>query len=72
MPISEKQTSTTATTAPTQVVHQANQSTAAATNPAQISEGETAPASTVLSKLPEGKELEEYLKSDSHAAREKA
>lgn len=57
--------------APTQT-SQANQSTAASTNPEQIREGETAPTPTVLSKLPEGKELEEYLKSDSHDASEKA
>jgi len=52
-------------------VSQANQSTAASTNPPQINEGETAPTPTVLSKLPEGKELEASLKSDSQAAREK-
>ncbi len=56
--------------APTQA-SQANQSTAAATNPAPISEDKTAPFATVPSKFPEGKELEEYLKSDSHATREK-
>ena len=63
-----RKTNSKSDTAPTQ----ANQSTAASTNPAQISEGETAPTPTVLSRLPEGKELEDYLKSDSHAAREKA
>ena len=57
-------------TAPTQA-SQANQSTAAATNPAQISEDGTAPTSVVSSKFPEGKELEATLKSDSQAAREK-
>lgn len=58
-------------TTSTQVVHP-NQSTAASTDPAPISEAETAPTSIVPSKFPEGKELEEYLKSDSHDAREKA
>ena len=58
-------------TAPIQA-SQANQSTAASTNPAQISESETAPTPTVPSKFPEGKELEASLKSDSQATREKA
>ena len=57
-------------TTSTQVV-QPNQSTAAATNPAPISEDKTAPSPTVPSKFPEGKELEDYLKSDTHAASEK-
>ena len=57
-------------TTSTQVVH-SNQSTADPTNPAQISEGETAAASIVSSEFPEGKELEDLLKSDSHATREK-
>ena len=66
-----RKTNSKSDTVPTQT-SQANQSTAASANPAQISEGETAPTSIVLSKLPEGKELEDYLQSDSHAAREKA
>ena len=57
-------------TAPTQA-SQANQSTAASTNPPQISESETAPTSTVPSRFPEGKELEASLQSDSQAAKRK-
>ena len=66
-----RKTNSKSDTVPTQA-SQANQSTAASTNPAQISEGEAAPTSIAPSKFPEGKELEDYLKSDSHAAREKA
>ena len=66
-----RKTDSKSNTVPTQA-SQANQSTAASTNPAQISEEETAPTSTVPSKFPEGKELEATLKSDSQAVREKA
>ena len=66
-----RKTNSKSDTVPTQT-SQVNQSTAASTNPAQINEGETAPTSIGSSKFPEGKELEDYLKSDSHAAREKA
>lgn len=57
-------------TTSTQVV-QANQSVAAATNLAQVSEGEAAPTHTLSPKLPDEKELEEYLKSDDLATRVK-
>ena len=66
-----RKTNSKSDTAPIQAA-QANQSTAASTNPAQINEDETASTPTVPSKFPEGKELETSLKSDSHAASEKA
>ena len=45
---------------------------ATTTNPTQVREGEAAPTSTLSSGFPEGKELTEYIKSDSHAKKEKA
>ena len=44
---------------------------ASATNTTQVSEGEAAATPTTSSRLPEGEELKEYLKSDSHATRAK-
>ena len=56
-------------TASTQVA-QGNQSEAASNNPEQVSEGEAASTSTASPKFADGKELEEYLKSDSFATKE--
>ena len=66
-----RKTNSKSDTVPTQD-SQANQSTAAATNPAQIDEGETASTPTVPPEFPEGKALEDYLKSDTHDTKEKA
>ncbi len=48
-----------------------NKSETASTNLAQMSEGEIAPTPTASSRFPEGKELKEYLKSDSFTTTEK-
>ena len=50
---------------------QENQSEIASTNPSQVNEGKTVSTSTASSGFPEGKELEDLLKSDSHAIKEK-
>ena len=50
---------------------QVNQNGAASTNPAQESKDEAAPTPTSWSRFPEGKELEDLLKSDSHIITEK-
>ena len=56
---------------PTQVP-QNNESDTAPAQATQVNEGEAAPRSTLLSGLPLDKEeLKEYIKSDSHATREK-
>ena len=49
-----------------------NNSEASSTNLPQVTEDEVAPTPILAQKFPEGEELTEYLKSDSHTTKEKA